>query len=179
MKIPVVQHVKKHVYTIYLGVTITNDLSWTKHIQNMAAQANNTVGFLRRNIRDCTAKIRSATYITMVLPTLECASTVWDPYKQKDAQLLEKVQHQAARYACDNFRDRTLGTVNCCSTILSGTDADSTTDFRCCTGSIMGWLTSTSLASANMQIPGQKEPKTYTRSTPVTLLCLIPSSPTP
>ena len=41
------------------------------------------------------------------------ASTVWDPdnYKHKDTQLLQKVQQQAARYTCNNFRDKTPGTV--------------------------------------------------------------------
>ena len=69
------------------------------------------MGFLRRNFRDCTTKVKSATYTTMVHLSLEFASTAWDPHKQKDAQLLEKVQRRAARYACNNFRDRTPSTV--------------------------------------------------------------------
>ena len=46
----------------------------------------------------------------MVCPTLEYASTVWDPYKQTDAQLLEKVQHRAERYVWNNLSDRTPST---------------------------------------------------------------------
>lgn len=46
------------------------------------------MGFLQRNIRGCTTKVRSATYVSVVCPTLEYTSTVWDPYKQKDTQLL-------------------------------------------------------------------------------------------
>ena len=56
----------------------------------MAAKGNRTAGFLQRNLRDCTAKVRFATYITMVCPTLEYASTVLDPYKQTDALLLKR-----------------------------------------------------------------------------------------
>ena len=63
------------------------------------------------NFRDCATTVRSATYLTMVSLTLEYASTVWDPRKQEDTQQLEKVQHWAARYACNNFTDRTPGTV--------------------------------------------------------------------
>ena len=63
------------------------------------------------NFRDCTTMVRSATYLTMVSPTLEYASTLWDPNKQKDTQLLERVQCRAARYACNNFTDRTPGTI--------------------------------------------------------------------
>jgi hypothetical protein len=34
----------------YLGVTISNDLSWANHISNITANPNRTIGFLRRNI---------------------------------------------------------------------------------------------------------------------------------
>ena len=33
----------------YLGVTITNDLKWNTHINNICTKANRTLGFLRRN----------------------------------------------------------------------------------------------------------------------------------
>ena len=34
----------------YLGVTITNDLKWNTHINNICTKANRTLGFLRRNL---------------------------------------------------------------------------------------------------------------------------------
>ena len=95
----------------YLGVTIQDDLSWSKHIESVAARGNRTVGFLRRNFQDCTTEVKAATYTAMVRPTLEYASTVWNPHKQKDVQLLEKVQRRAARYACGNYHDRAPGAV--------------------------------------------------------------------
>jgi len=95
----------------YLGVTMQDDLSWSRHMDSVAARANRTVGFLRRNFRDCSTKVRSATYTSMARPTLEYASSVWDPHKQKDIQLLEKVQRRAARYACNNYHDRSPGAV--------------------------------------------------------------------
>ena len=62
---------------------------------------------LRRNFRHCITKVRFATYVTMVRPytVSEYAAIVWNPYNQKDAQVLEKVERRAARYACNNFRD--------------------------------------------------------------------------
>ena len=33
----------------YFGVTVTEDLSWTKHITETANKANRSLGFLRRN----------------------------------------------------------------------------------------------------------------------------------
>jgi hypothetical protein len=31
----------------YLGITISNDLSWATHIRSISAKANRTIGFLR------------------------------------------------------------------------------------------------------------------------------------
>ena len=35
----------------YLGVTITSDLRWNQQISNMETKGNQTLGFLRRNLR--------------------------------------------------------------------------------------------------------------------------------
>ena len=47
----------------------------------------------------------------MVRPTLEYASTVWDPYHQTHIQALEGVQRRAARFVKGNFYDRSPGCV--------------------------------------------------------------------
>jgi hypothetical protein len=39
----------------YLGVLISEDLKWTKHIANITKRASQTLGFLRRNLRTCQA----------------------------------------------------------------------------------------------------------------------------
>ena len=57
----------------YLGVTISEDLQWSKHIDNTVSKANRTMGFIRRNLRDCTKPVKAATYTTMARPTLEYA----------------------------------------------------------------------------------------------------------
>ena len=95
----------------YLGINISSDLSWSTHVEDVAARGNRTVGFLRRNFRECTPKVKSATYTTMVRPTLEYTPAVWDPYTQREAQLLEKVQRRAARYVNNNYTDRSPGSV--------------------------------------------------------------------
>ena len=67
------------------------------------------MGFLRRNFREGTPKVKTATYTKLVCPTLEYASAVWDPYMQKDAQLLENVLCRAVRYVNNNYTDRSPG----------------------------------------------------------------------
>jgi hypothetical protein len=56
------------------------------------SKANRTMGFIRRNLRDCTKPVKAAAYTTMARPTLEYASTVWDPHSSAEThcrQLLE------------------------------------------------------------------------------------------
>ena len=62
----------------YLGVTITNDLSWDRHIDNVAAKGNRTLGCIRRNLRECTKQVSETSYLMIVRPTLEYAAMVWD-----------------------------------------------------------------------------------------------------
>ena len=63
-----------------------------------------------KHFSECIPKVKTATYTTLVRPTLEYASAVWDPYKQKDIQLLENIQRRAARYM-NNYMDRSPGSV--------------------------------------------------------------------
>jgi hypothetical protein len=82
----------------YLGVTITSDLKWSKHINNICAKANSTIGFLKLNLNISHRGIKESSYKSLVRPTLEYASAVWDPHYQTDIKKLEMVQRRAVRY---------------------------------------------------------------------------------
>ena len=60
----------------YLGVTISEDLNWRKHIDDTVNKANKILEFVRRNLSDCSAPVKSAAYTTMVRPRLENSSTI-------------------------------------------------------------------------------------------------------
>ncbi|KAK6191011.1 hypothetical protein SNE40_002761 [Patella caerulea] len=45
-------------------------------------------------------------YKSLVRPIVEYASTVWDPYTQKDVHTLEMVQRRGARYICNKLGNR-------------------------------------------------------------------------
>ena len=63
----------------YLGVTITNDLRWNTHVNNVCTKANGTLGFLRRNLYSCPQEVKEAAYKGLVRPILDYGSSVWDP----------------------------------------------------------------------------------------------------
>jgi len=89
----------------YLGVTITQDLSWDLHISNICAKANQTLGFLRRNLKISSTAVKETAYKTFVRPILEYACTVWDPFTEKNINKIESVQRRAARFASNRYHN--------------------------------------------------------------------------
>ena len=61
----------------YLGVTISEDLKWFEHINNIAKKSNQTLVFLKRNVRVHNRALKSTAYKILVRPKLEYASTLW------------------------------------------------------------------------------------------------------
>ena len=88
----------------YLGVEITNDLSWNTHIKKICRKANNALNFIRRNLYDCPTNIKETAYNALVRPHLEYSSNVWDPYLQNDITSIEKIQRKAARFVTTKYR---------------------------------------------------------------------------
>ena len=64
----------------YLGVTMTSDFSWNKHVDNVVNKANGTLGSLWRNLLISSPSLKRTAYTSLVRPVLEHVSTVWDPY---------------------------------------------------------------------------------------------------
>ena len=87
----------------YLGVTIEDDLSWTKHINITTRKANQTFGFLKRFIRVHNKALKSVAYKTHVRLQLEYTSTVWYSYTTTDVNKVEAVQRRAARWATRDY----------------------------------------------------------------------------
>ena len=84
----------------YLGVTVIENLSWSKHASNAAGKAHHSLGFLRMNFKHCSRQVKAITYTS---PVLEYAAPVWDPYRQADIKALEQVQRRAARYVYNDL----------------------------------------------------------------------------
>jgi len=88
----------------YLGITISNNLKWTSHIQNTVTKANRTLGFLHRNLRSCPKKLKAMAYLALIRPLLEYSCAAWDPYLKGDIQALEKIQRRGARFVLNQHK---------------------------------------------------------------------------
>jgi len=67
----------------YLGVDISSDLLWDTHMNRISKMSNNTLGFLRRNIK--------------------IHSTVLCPFTDSNISKLEAVQRRAARWVKHDY----------------------------------------------------------------------------
>ena len=48
----------------YLGIELTSNLNWGKHISNIVGKVNRTLGFLRRNLGKCPESVKNQAYTT-------------------------------------------------------------------------------------------------------------------
>ena len=71
----------------YLGVTISEDLKWEGHINNICGKANRILGFLRRNLNIVSTSAKEHAYTLLV----EYACSVWDPHLKSDINKIEMV----------------------------------------------------------------------------------------
>ena len=90
--------------TPYLGVCLSETLEWEAHINKITSKANSTLGFFRRNLKACPPKLRKTAYFSLVRSSFGYSSAVWDPFRQKYIDKLEKNQRSAARFVTQNYR---------------------------------------------------------------------------
>ena len=81
----------------YLGVRISDDLSWSKHFESICSKSRRSLGYIFRTFSPhCDPAAVLSLYKSQVLLVLEYTCVVWDPHLKKD-QLLESVQLFATR----------------------------------------------------------------------------------
>ena len=83
----------------YLGVTITNSLSWNTHITQVISKANKVLG------RISSPKIKQQAYKSIVRPLVEYSAAVWDPYTQAKVNKVEMVQRRTVRWVLNRYHN--------------------------------------------------------------------------
>lgn len=87
----------------YIGVSISKDLTWNSHIKEIVSKANQTLGFIKRNVKTKNHSVKELAYKTLVRPKVEYASTVWSPYSKQSIYQIEMVQRRAARWVLNRY----------------------------------------------------------------------------
>ena len=79
------------------GLLLTSNLSWSEHINTIAADASKALDVLSRLRYTIDRKSLEAVYFSFIRPKLEYASHIWDDCSEKDSTHLENLQLCAAR----------------------------------------------------------------------------------
>ena len=58
----------KQTYSMYLGVMLDDQLSWSIHITNVANKATRMLTFLKRHLSKCSSNVKASAYLLMVRP---------------------------------------------------------------------------------------------------------------
>ena len=87
----------------YLGVVFDSTLCFSPHINNITCKATRSLNFIKRNLHKCTSNTKSLAYTSLVRPTLEYASSVWDPFLNKNILAIEMIQRRAARWVKSDY----------------------------------------------------------------------------
>ena len=83
----------------YLGVELDDHLNWKEQTERARSKGVRMLNMIRRNFtRGTTPMIRCEMYKSLVRPSMEYGSIVWDPHQQTRMKTLEVVQNKGARY---------------------------------------------------------------------------------
>ena len=87
----------------YLWITVTDDLDWGQHINNITSKAT---WFPRLNLTLAPEETKIAAYKALVRPQLEYAARIWNPHHQTEINRIENVQRTAACWACRRWHSQ-------------------------------------------------------------------------
>ena len=76
----------------YLGITISKDLNWNTHVNNITAKAKTS-----------NKSVKELAYNTLVRPQVKYASSVWSPSTKQNISKIEMIQRRAARWVKHNY----------------------------------------------------------------------------
>ena len=80
----------------HLGIILSEDLKWSKHISHITSKANQRIGALYRQSQKMTRTQIETMYLSTIRPVLEYGSVVFANCTIGDAKLIENVQRRAA-----------------------------------------------------------------------------------
>ena len=91
-------------YTLYGRIlSIDSELYFNQHVDNSYI-CKKALGFVKRNFKTCSHKVKKDLYFTCIKPVLEYAAAVWAPHTRCSINKLESIQRHAARFVMNDCR---------------------------------------------------------------------------
>ena len=88
----------------HLGITLSNNLSWSKHISTLLENVSPMADVLRKLKYSIDRESLEKIYFTFVRPKLEYGSHIWDGCRKIDSDALENFQLEMARIVTGAIR---------------------------------------------------------------------------
>ena len=90
-------------FMVKIKLSLSSNMSWDTHINNITAKANKILSFLIRNLLIKQEETKSLAYKSMVRSNLEYCSSIWAPHTKQHIDKIESVQRRAARYVTKRY----------------------------------------------------------------------------
>ena len=88
----------------YLGLHISDNLSWSTHINHIKNKANKVLYVTKLALARSSQKVKETAYKSIVRPLVEYSSSVWDPYHANQIDAVEMIQRKAARFCLNRYQ---------------------------------------------------------------------------
>ena len=82
----------------YLGVELSVNKKYNRHINTFTSKASKVLGFVKRNLKHCPKTVKERAYQSLDRPKLEYSSPIWNPQQKTQIKQTEKVQRKATRF---------------------------------------------------------------------------------
>ena len=83
----------------YLEIILCSDLSWADQVNYTVKKAWRALHFTMRILKKGNSNTKSLAYMSLVCPILEYGAACWDPYRERQIIVLDRVQKKVAKFA--------------------------------------------------------------------------------
>ena len=88
----------------HLGLTISNNMSWSSHINEILAKAEKRLSLMRRSKHNLPRSCLDKLYKSMILPLLDYCDVNYDSCTMYESEQLDKLQRKASLLCTGAFR---------------------------------------------------------------------------
>ena len=81
----------------HLGLWLTDNMTWKKHITEISSKARQRLGCLKRHIFRMSRKSLEICYLTFIRPVLEYGNVLYDAANEEDLNVLDDIEKEAMR----------------------------------------------------------------------------------